>query len=133
MDDCIFCRVAAGTAQSWKVYESDFAYAFLDVNPVNEYHTLVIPRRHYADVFDAPAEVLIHVVLALKRVVDLYRDKLGIENVQIVNSSGAEAQQDVFHLHFHVVPRHEGDGQDVKWTPRPEMRERFDELLEGLE
>ncbi len=69
---------------------------------------------------------------ALKRVVDLYRERLGIENVQIVNSSGTEAQQDVFHVHFHIVPRHSGDGQDVQWTTHPEMVARFDELLARL-
>ena len=132
MIDCIFCQVAAGKAKSWKVYETDLAYAFLDIHPVNEYHTLVIPKRHYTNIFDVPADELTQLMLALKHVVDLYSRKLGLENAQIVNSSGAEAQQDVFHLHFHIVPRHRGDGQDVKWSPHPEMRERFDGLLEKL-
>jgi histidine triad (HIT) family protein len=69
---------------------------------------------------------------ALKEVVDLYQKRLGIENLQVVNSSGSEAQQDVFHLHFHIVPRRQGDGQDVKWTPHLEMRAGFDEMLAKL-
>jgi histidine triad (HIT) family protein len=132
MDDCIFCRIIAGKAPSWKVYESDTAYAFLDINPVNEYHTLVIPKSHYTNVFTMPTQDLLDVISVVKHVVDLYHEKLGIEHVQIVNSSGAEAQQDVFHLHFHIVPRYKGDGQDIKWTPHPEMRARFDALLERL-
>ncbi len=131
--DCIFCQVLAGTAKSWKVYETDLAYAFLDIHPVNEYHTLVISKRHYTNIFDVPDYELTHVISALKHVVNLYHEKLGIENVQIVNSSGPEAQQDVFHLHFHIVPRHKGDGQDVKWSPHPEIQERFDELLARLQ
>lgn len=59
----------------------------------------------------------------------LYNDKLGIKNVQIINSSGPEAQQDVFHFHFHVVPRTLGDNQDIKWTTHKEWREKFDDLL----
>ena len=52
MEDCIFCQIASGNAKSWKVYETDNAYAFLDIHPVNEYHTLVIPKRHYVNIFD---------------------------------------------------------------------------------
>ena len=70
---------------------------------------------------------------ALKYVVDLYRSRLGIKHLQVVSSSGSEAQQDVFHLHFHIVPRHTGDGQDVKWARHPEMRERFDGQLARLQ
>jgi histidine triad (HIT) family protein len=133
MDECIFCRIAQGTAESWKVYETDWAYAFLDINPVNEYHTLVIPKRHYTNIFDVPTDELLQLISALKHVVDLYHEKLGLENVQIVNSSGVEAQQDVFHLHFHIVPRHKDDQQDVHRTPHPEMRARFDQLLARLQ
>lgn len=132
MEDCIFCQIASGNAKSWKVYESDHAYAFLDIHPVNEYHTLVIPKRHYVNIFDIPTGELLHVISALKHVVDLYQERLGLANAQIINSSGAEAQQDVFHLHFHIVPRQKGDGQDVKWSPHPEMQERFDDLLAKL-
>lgn len=132
MENCIFCQIASGNAKSWKVYETDHAYAFLDIHPVNEYHTLVIPKRHYVNIFDIPTGELLHVISALKHVVDLYQERLGLANAQIVNSSGAEAQQDVFHLHFHIVPRQKGDGQDVKWSPHPEMRERFDDLLAKL-
>jgi len=130
--DCIFCKVAAGEAQSWKVYETAHSYAFLDIHPVNEFHTLVIPKEHYTDIFTVPEDELLRLMSALKHVVDMYHHRLGIRNVQIINSSGAEAQQDVFHLHFHVLPRHRGDGQDVKWTPHPEMRERFDAMLAEL-
>lgn len=132
MEDCIFCQIASGQAKSWKVYETDHAYAFLDIHPVNEYHTLVIPKRHYVNIFDIPTGELLHVISALKHVVDLYQERLGLANAQIVNSSGAEAQQDVFHLHFHIVPRQKGDGQDVKWSSHPEMQERFDDLLAKL-
>ena len=69
---------------------------------------------------------------ALKHVVDLYHDRLGLCNAQVVCNSGAEAQQDVFHLHFHIVPRHEGDGQDVRWKTHPEMQDRFDAMLARL-
>lgn len=121
-----------GEAASWKVYETDSAYAFLDINPVTEYHTLVIPKQHAADLFDVSEADLLGVMSALKQVIDLYRERLGLQNLQVVCSSGAEAQQDVFHLHFHIVPRRRGDGQDVKWTTSPALRERFDAMIARL-
>ena len=132
MDNCIFCQIVKGSSPSWKVMESEHAYAFLDINPVNEYHTLVIPKKHYRDIFDIPMDELWHVMDLLKQVVDLYAEKLGIQNLQIVNNNGSEAQQDVFHIHYHIIPRYLGDGQSIRWYSHREYRERFDALLEVL-
>ena len=132
MESCIFCKVARGEAPSWKVYEDERTYAFLDIHPAAEYHTLVIPKQHYENIFDIPGDEAACVMRTIKTVVDLYREKLGIENLQVINSSGAQAQQDVFHLHFHIVPRSAGDGQDVVWTTHPQWREKFDDMLRKL-
>jgi diadenosine tetraphosphate (Ap4A) HIT family hydrolase/ubiquinone/menaquinone biosynthesis C-methylase UbiE len=132
MTDCIFCRIAAGEAKAWRVYEDENTVAFLDIHPASEYHTLVIPKRHYVDIFDLPAHELGAVSAAIKKVTRLYRRVLGLRNVQIINSSGAEAQQDVFHFHAHIVPRHAGDGQDVRWRTHPEWVARFDQMLARL-
>lgn len=133
MDDCVFCQVAADMVPSWKVYETAHSCAFLNIHPVNPYHTLVIPKRHYRDIFDVPPHELQCLVELLKYVVDLYARKLGLAHAQIVNSSDVEAQQDVFHVHFLIVPRHAGDGQDVVWETHPEMRQDFDAMLSRLE
>jgi len=132
MNDCIFCKIVRGEAPSWKVYEDEHTYAFLDIHPATEYHTLVIPKRHCVNMFDVPEDDALHLMRTVKKIVDLYHDKLGIENVQVINSSGAQAQQDVFHLHYHVVPRSTGDGQDVVWITHPEWRAKFNSWLEQL-
>lgn len=132
MKDCIFCQIAQGKAHAWKVYETDLAFAFLDINPVNAYHTLVIPKNHCTNMFDVSERDLLGVMSALRHVITLYQDKLGLANAQVVCSSGPEAQQDVFHLHYHIVPRHSGDGQNVKWTTHPEMRAQYDEMIQRL-
>lgn len=126
--NCIFCQIVQGMAPSWKIYETDDTLAFLDINPVNEYHTLVIPKHHYVNYFDVPPELLLRVTATVKQLVDLYHRRLGIDNVQIISCAGEEAQQDVFHFHVHIVPRHQDDGQDVVWHVKPEMRARFSEL-----
>lgn len=133
MESCIFCQIVAQQAKSWKVMENEHAYAFLDINPVNPYHTLVIPKNHHRDVFDTPKETLQEIMGLLKEVTVLYQEKLGLKNMQIVCSSGREAQQDVFHVHFHIVPRKLGDGQNIRWTPHPEMRIQFDEMIQKLQ
>lgn len=132
MDDCIFCQIVRGEAESWKILETNHAYAFLCIFPATEWHALVIPKAHHINSFDVPKEAFLDVLALVKDVVDLYRDKLGIENAQIINSSGPEAQQDVFHLHFHVVPRRKGDGQDVNWTEGKLSREELNGMLERL-
>ena len=132
MDNCIFCKIINGEAKSWKVFENDHVYVFLDIHPMNKYHTLVIPKKHYVNIFDIPDDELREVISVVRKVVKLYEEKIGIKNVQIINSSGAEAQQDVFHLHFHIAPRYHGDGQDVKWKTYPEMTEFYDDMLEEL-
>jgi len=132
MDDCIFCKIVAGKAKSWKVYENESVFAFLDVNPVNEYHTLVVSKNHYENIFDVPETELKEVMAVIKKLVTLFNSKLGIRNVQIINSSGVDAQQDVFHFHFHIVPRKKSDNQDIEWITHPEWVEKYDQLLERI-
>lgn len=132
MENCIFCQIVAGSSPSWKVHETKDAYAFLDINPVSPYHTLVIPKQHYINMFDVPEDDLLAVMKTLKEVVDLYQEKLGLTNLQVLNSSGVEAQQDVFHLHYHIVPRRRDDGQDIQWHTYPEMRKTYDEMIDHL-
>lgn len=132
MEECIFCKIVSGKAKSWKIYEDNDVYAFLDINPVSEYHTLVIPKNHYTNIFDVPETELLKVMAAVKRLSALYRDTLGINNLQILNSSGQEAQQDVFHVHFHLVPRTKDDGQNIVWNTHPELREQFDQMIERI-
>lgn len=132
MKDCIFCKIVRGEAPSWKVMENEHAYAFLDINPVSKYHTLIIPKQHARDIFDVPEGDLREVIAMVKQVAKLYEEKLGIRNVQVINSNGREAQQDVFHIHYHIVPRKLGDGQSIRWKVHPEWRSEFDGMLERL-
>lgn len=132
MIPCTFCEIVAGRLPCWKVYEDDSTLAFFDKNGITAYHTLVIPKRHAADIFTVPDEDLRAVGTAIRRICRTYRDQLGIEALQVISSNGAAAQQDTFHMHFHIVPRFKNDGNDVKWLPDPALPSRFDELLSHL-
>jgi len=114
------------------VAESEHAYAILNIYPMNKWHTMVIPKEHYVNIFDIPLEVLQEVMATLKYVVDLYHDKLGIDAVQIISSNGKVAQQEVFHSHWHIAPRYPDDGQDVDWKLYPEMINEYHDMLKEL-
>ena len=133
MENCIFCKIAGGEFMSYKVYEDEHTLAFLDINPATKYHTLVIPKAHYVNALDIPQETFLQVMETVKKVVDLYKEKLGLENLQIFHNAGKEGQQDVFHLHVHIVPRTKGDGQNVKWPVRQEWKDEFEDMLKKLQ
>ena len=104
--DCLFCSIIAGDIPSKKVYEDDVAYAFLDISPWQEGHTLVVPRRHSTDILDDDT-VLAEIAPAVARVGRLLKERLGAEACNVVSNAGAVAGQEVFHTHVHVLPRWE--------------------------
>lgn len=129
MTDCIFCEIAAHRARSWMIHEDEWVCAFLDINPVNRYHTLVIPRRHFVNIFDLPEYEAVEMMKTVRRLARAYHERLGMEHAQIITCAGRYGQQDVFHAHIHIVPRRQGDGQNVRWQTHPEWAAEFDAQL----
>ncbi len=110
MNDCVFCKIIKGELPSYKIYEDDFTYAFLDISCDTYGHTLVIPKKHSVNVMDTDVETLSHVIATVNKVAKHYVDDCGFDGVNIFNASGKAAQQSVFHLHFHIIPRKNDDG-----------------------
>lgn len=110
MNDCIFCKIIKGEIPSYKIYEDDYVYAFLDIACDAYGHTLVVPKKHCTNVLDCDATSLAHILPAVQKIADHYVNDCGFDGVNILNASGAAAEQTVFHLHFHVIPRKVGDG-----------------------
>jgi histidine triad (HIT) family protein len=107
-DSCIFCRIVAKQAPSSVLYEDDVVMAFMDIRPLSMGHALVIPKAHYADIFDIPAKELAAVHIASKVVAAAVKKATGADGISIIEQNGKAAGQDVFHLHVHVVPRFAG-------------------------
>lgn len=105
MDNCIFCKIVKGEAPSYKIYEDEFTLAFLDISKDCYGHTLVVPKKHCTNVLDCDEETLNRVMSTVKKVSNHYVNNCGFSGVNILNASGVEAQQSVFHLHFHILPR----------------------------
>lgn len=115
--DCVFCAIAANEAPHFRLYEDADVVGFLDIHPATEGHSLVIPKRHVADIFDAPEAVGEAVMRGAMRVAALLRKAFGLEGVNLVQASGGIAWQTVFHLHVHVVPRYRDDPLQLPWRP----------------
>jgi len=109
-NDCVFCKIIAGRIPSSKVYEDDSIIAFLDIAPVNPGHTLIVPKVHYPDFLSTPPKLATQMLAVLWRIVPavLKVTKAPAFNVGINN--GRAAGQLVDHVHFHLMPRHKGDG-----------------------
>lgn len=109
-DDCVFCSIVDGEAPAYRVYEDEDTVAFLDVNPVSRGHTLVVPRDHHATLSALPAETTAATFSAARTVAEGIEDTIDPAGLNLVQSNGAAAGQDVFHVHVHLIPRREDDG-----------------------
>ena len=118
-EGCIFCRVLAGDIPSEKVYEDEHAVAVMDINPWTRGHAVVFPRKHAANLFEIEDEELERVALAVKRVAAKVREGLDPDGVNLLQSNGRAAWQTIFHLHFHVIPRYDGDPLELPIRPTP--------------
>jgi histidine triad (HIT) family protein len=133
MDPCVFCGIASGALPSWRLYEDDAFLAFLDVNPVCRGHVLVAPRAHHVNLFDLDPALTGRYLTVVQAVAQRVCARLGATDFNVFNANGRDAQQSVFHVHFHIVPRWKGDGMDFEFPhrARPSAAE-FEELRQLL-
>jgi diadenosine tetraphosphate (Ap4A) HIT family hydrolase len=107
---CVFCDIVAGKAPAVRIYEDDDYLAFLDIRPFSPGHTLVIPKQHFENLTDTPADVVGALATLGQRIAQAARESgLHADGNNIVINDGKAAFQSVFHIHLHVVPRQAGD------------------------
>ena len=111
MDNCLFCKIAAGDIPSKKAYEDDLCLAFYDIDPQAPVHFLVIPKAHIGSVAEVTADNSA-VVAHIFEVIAKLTKEMGIESYRVVSNIGEQAGQSVRHLHFHVL-----SGRDMTWPP----------------
>jgi histidine triad (HIT) family protein len=107
-DSCIFCRIAQKQAFASCVYEDEKVMAFLDIRPLSEGHTLVIPKAHHENVFDVPQELNAYLHGVTKQVAIAVKKATNADGISIIQQNGKAANQDIPHLHVHVIPRYGG-------------------------
>ncbi|MBC8076385.1 MAG: HIT family protein [Chloroflexales bacterium] len=133
---CIFCEIVAGTATSSMLYHDDMCSAFLDIQPVNPGHLLVVPNRHAAYLADLEAEVGAQMFRVAQRMANALRHSgVRCEGVNLFLADGEAAMQEVFHVHLHVFPRYKGDGFGLTFGPAyltPPPREELEAVAQQL-
>jgi len=118
---CIFCQIVAGDIPCYKIYEDKKVLAFLDINPLNPGHTLIIPKHHYQNLEQIPAKELTYLILIVKKLGKRLKERLGVEGYAVSMNNDPVAGQEVPHVHFHLIPRATNDGLTT-W-PRKQYKE----------
>ena len=114
-DDCLFCKMVAGQIPVTKIYEDETVLAFLDIGPISDGHTLVIPKQHFEKLHDCPAELLSLVFSRLGEIAGAVAAAMHSDGYNLLCNNGRAAGQLIEHLHFHVIPRNTGDRLFSRW------------------
>lgn len=129
--DCIFCKIITQKIPAEIVYEDEYSIAFLDIKPVNPGHTLVLPKAHFRNLLDIPADDLCKVMPAIQKVAGAVIKAIKAEGVNVSTNNEPAAGQLVFHLHFHIIPRFSNDGL-IHWGHRGYKDEEMKEVAEKI-
>jgi histidine triad (HIT) family protein len=113
--DCIFCKIVAGEIPSFKLYEDAHTLAFMDINPVNPGHCLVVPKIHSPNLFESDDKELAHTMATVRKVARAVQKALNPYGMNLLQANGPGAAQSVFHLHIHIIPRERDDDLRMNW------------------
>ena len=130
--DCIFCKIIAGEIPSFKLFEDDATLAFMDINPANDGHALIIPKEHAKDVHAVSDEAISRTVLTAKKIAAAVEKTVSPRGINLVQCNGPAAGQSVFHFHMHVLPRREGDDLKMNWGLKPGDMDAIGKLAEKI-
>lgn len=132
MSDCIFCMIAKGEIPSNTIYEDDNFRVILDNGPATKGHALVLPKEHYANLFEIPEDTLAEAAKVAKKVAANMKDKLGCEGLNLVQNNGPVAGQTVMHFHLHIIPRYSDDNQKILWNPTQPSAEELVKIRDTI-
>ncbi len=130
--DCLFCKIIAGEIPCFKLFEDDETLAFMDINPANEGHALVIPKEHAKDVYAVSEAAITATVKTAKKIAAAVDKTLNPDGLNLLQCNGPAAAQSVFHFHMHVLPRREGDELKLNWGLRPGDMDTIGALAERI-
>jgi histidine triad (HIT) family protein len=132
MTDCVFCKLRDGQIPSMKIFEDDMTIAFMDINPINSGHCLVITKAHAANLYEAELADLQAAIATAQRVALAIRDGLKPDGLNMLQANGPAAFQSVPHFHLHLIPRWNNDGKGFDWKLVPGNREQIMKVGERL-
>ncbi|WP_410508856.1 HIT family protein [Methanosarcina hadiensis] len=133
-ENCLFCKIISGEIPSKQVYEDDAVYAFLDIYPASEGHTLVAPRKHFSSFTEMGPEDVARLFEAARKITAAVEKAFSAEGSNVGINNGEVAGQEVPHVHVHIIPRKKGDGgrgiKSIVWTETD--RTNLDEVAEKI-
>ncbi len=134
-DNCIFCKLANGEIPTRSIYQDDTFNVILDADPATKGHALILPKDHYANLFELPDEVAAKAFVLAKKLAAVMKERLHADGLNLVQNNGEIAGQTVFHFHLHLIPRYENDGNGEKlcWNHESFTEAQFDEIRDLLD
>ena len=135
MADCIFCKIIAGEIPSYTIYEDEDFKVFLDISPASKGHALIVPKVHYANIYDIDEEVAAKAMKLAKKLATRMTKVLGCDGFNLVQNNNEVAGQTVFHFHIHLIPRYENaeSNKDILvWNHETFTAEEFAEITAAL-
>lgn len=133
MSDCIFCKIANGEIPSATLYEDADFRVILDLGPASKGHALILPKKHYADIYEIPEDVAGKAFALAAKMAKKMTAALDCDGFNIVQNNKAVAGQTVFHFHMHLIPRYEGDKVGLGWKVRKLTDKEKEEILEKMQ
>ena len=127
-DDCIFCKLANGVIPTNTIYEDDSFRVILDLGPATKGHALILPKNHFANIYEIPEDVAGDVMKLAKKMATHMTEKLNCDGFNLVQNNGEAAGQTVFHFHYHLIPRYKDDNQHILWEATSPSAEELEEL-----
>ena len=131
-ENCIFCKLANGDIPTATVYEDEDFRVILDANPAAKGHALILPKEHYANLYEIDDELAGKSMILAKKMITKLTKALGCDGYNIVQNNGEAAGQTVFHFHMHIIPRYKGDTVNIGWTPGKADADEINELKEKI-
>jgi histidine triad (HIT) family protein len=131
-EDCIFCQMVAGQIPVTTIYEDEVVLSFLDIGPISDGHTLVIPKQHFEKLHECPSELLCQVFMRIGKIAGAVVAAMNSDGYNLLCNNGRAAGQLIDHLHFHIVPRNTGDGVFNRWPSFKYEDGKIEELAEVI-
>lgn len=131
MNDCLFCKIIAGEIPSEKVYEDENSFAFLDIKPINPGHTLLVPKKHFTNLYEMPDEILANLAPTIKKLAIAIKKAVSADGINIGMNNDPAAGQLVFHSHIHIMPRFANDGHE-HWHGTPYKNDEIKEIASRI-
>ena len=130
--DCIFCKIANGEIPSATLYEDEDFRVILDLGPASKGHGLILPKQHYANIYEIDETVAAKAFVLAKKMAGKMTKALNCDGFNVVQNNGTAAGQIVFHFHMHLIPRYEGEEDFLKWNPGTLTEEMRDDILSRM-